>query len=250
MKTNNQDLYNNEEFDEWARRKTIIPEEKYILTKYLINKEEKILEGGCGGGRLLFNLAEAGFKNLYGFDTSLKLIEAAQEKNKQLNNQANFSNQNAKKLNYPDNYFDNIIYLQQIISLIEDASDRKLAVAEANRILKTGGLALFSFLDFAGRWYNKPLAIFLSLIRKARKNDQKISRQLIPWLRRRGKLNYHFLDKDQPLVYWFKKDETIDLLKNNNFEIIEIFSRKMLEQNDLSKYRPGGMLHVIAKKNK
>jgi len=58
-----------------------------------------------------------------------------------------------------DCYFDQIIYLQQIILLIEDEVARLKAIKEAYRVLKIG-VPSFSFLNFDARIRSVKFAIF------------------------------------------------------------------------------------------
>ncbi len=51
-----------------------------LFEKYGIDTSSRILEIGCGNGRVLINLAKNGFKNLYGIDISPVFIKDAKEK--------------------------------------------------------------------------------------------------------------------------------------------------------------------------
>ncbi|PIZ82260.1 MAG: class I SAM-dependent methyltransferase, partial [Parcubacteria group bacterium CG_4_10_14_0_2_um_filter_41_6] len=86
------------------------------------DKNYKILEAGCGGGRIIYELKKMGYINLSGFDVVKNLINAA-EKKQESEKIINFSLQNAVNLNYPNNNFDFLIYLQQIICFIENKKD-------------------------------------------------------------------------------------------------------------------------------
>ena len=253
-KITNRDIYNKEELKHWAYVEGLILAEKYIINKYLnkyAGKRDniKILDAGTGNGRLLFELYGRGFKNLYGFDIAKNLLRVAIEKQKKIGTKIQFSLKDASKLNYPSIFFDYVFYIQQIICFIEEKNQRLEALKEAYRILKPKGLMFSSFLEFRGRFYNYPLAIFIFFMRAIRKEEDIWERsRLLPWLKREGHFNLHFWKKNEPLNYWYTKNEILTLFSNCEFEIKEVFTSKMLTKKQFNVYSPGGMLYVITQK--
>jgi len=61
----------------WGRAERDVDNIIKLFDKYGVDKEDDILEIGCGNGRILINLAKRGYKNLYGVDISNILIEDA-----------------------------------------------------------------------------------------------------------------------------------------------------------------------------
>ena len=51
-----------------------------LLEKLNVDKDARILEVGCGNGRILINLAKLGYKNLVGIDISPRFIKDAEKK--------------------------------------------------------------------------------------------------------------------------------------------------------------------------
>lgn len=51
-----------------------------LFDKYGIDKDARILEIGCGNGRIIINLAKRGYKNLFDIDISPIFIEDAKKK--------------------------------------------------------------------------------------------------------------------------------------------------------------------------
>ena len=49
---NNKEVYSTVEFDAWADKKSLNEDEKYLIVKYL-KKNEKTVEAGTAGGRIL-----------------------------------------------------------------------------------------------------------------------------------------------------------------------------------------------------
>jgi len=64
----------------WGRAREEVEAIANLLSRYGIGRDARILEVGCGNGRILINLALLGFKNLVGIDISPRFIEDAKEK--------------------------------------------------------------------------------------------------------------------------------------------------------------------------
>src|SRR5262249_17487483 len=124
------------------------PAEAFLLVNHL-RPEGHTVEAGTGGGRILFALWRLGFRDLHGFDFVEGMVRAARRHGDE--SCLKLSVQDATQLSYANESFDQIIYLQQIISLIESPEGRRRAMAEAYRILRPGGPALFSFLSHESR---------------------------------------------------------------------------------------------------
>jgi SAM-dependent methyltransferase len=111
---------------------------KEVATKYRgrVGPETKVLDFGCGWGRILrFFMRDVRPENLYGVDTLPLAIELC----KQTNPLCQFKLINAlPPTDFPDNTFD-LIYLYSVFShLSEDAHNRWLT--EFHRIMKPGGV--------------------------------------------------------------------------------------------------------------
>lgn len=250
----NKEVYSTVDFDYWAYKEGLLPPEKALINKYL-DKEGKTLEAGTAGGRILLQMEKLGFTSLYGFDYVPGLIEQAKERD--TNHSISFTVEDASSLNYDDCCFDQIIYLQQIICLIEDEAARLKAIKEAYRVLKIGGIALFSFLNFDARIRSAmylPYLAYLRLLRKLRRSNCSI--QYLPWLKLGGKFNFSSLIDKEPYVYWYEIEEIYRILKEMKFEVIAIASDYQISQGrmhtspeKLVKEPLKGMLYVVCKKN-
>jgi SAM-dependent methyltransferase len=141
-------VYAGPEFERWAKAEGLIPSERFLIEQYL-RSDRSTLEAGAGGGRILRALIELGFDYTSGFDNVPALIEEARRQDP--SRKTAYSVQDARSLPYVDGEFDQIIYLQQIISFIGDVEGRRRAIAEAYRVLKPDGTALFSFLCYESR---------------------------------------------------------------------------------------------------
>jgi SAM-dependent methyltransferase len=218
----NRELYGGRIFDDWSSRTALTKIETSLVERFL-QPDLRTVEAGTGAGRILLSLHDRGFGDLYGFDYVPGLIEIARNRARPLS--IAFSVQNATDLDYPDDHFDQAVYLQQVLCFIEDPSDRSRAMREAGRIVKPGGTALFSFLSYEGRMH-RPLysafARFLRLQRRFRHRD--VSLQYQPWLRTSGKPNLAALADSTPYVYWYKYREALDSLDRAGFRVTWVAS--------------------------
>lgn len=103
---------------------------------YFPFEDKKILDTGCGKGELLAKFLSWGAKpqNLYGVDISADRIEVAKRNYPQLK----FQRINAEKLDFPDHFFDLILFFTVFSSIFDKAVIDNLS-QEALRVLKTDG---------------------------------------------------------------------------------------------------------------
>lgn len=220
-------FYSTVEFDSWADRKGLTPDEKYLIERYL-DKKGKTLEAGTGGGRILLEMKDLGFTSLHGYDFVSGLIERAKQRDSR--HSIRFEVQDATSLSYEDESFDQIVYLQQFICVLDDHAARGKALKEAARILRVGGTALFSFLSFktrsGGAVYPMYLA-YLYLVRKLRRSNRSI--RYFPYNYRGGRLNLpSLLLGGGPYLYRYTLQEASDALREVGFKIIAVGSREQI----------------------
>ncbi len=132
----------------WAKvfKKEINPKEHKsieFITNHL-KKSDKILEAGCGPGKIVFKLLDLGYSNTIGLDFSNELISFCQNYSKEskLGSKKNFKTGDIKNIPFKDNSFD--IYLS--FGVIEHflAKDQKKIIKEAHRILKKNGKVIIT----------------------------------------------------------------------------------------------------------
>ncbi len=105
-----------------------------LLKKYL-SPNSKILDFGCGQGRILKQLKKEGFTNLSGVDISENMIEIA---GKELPD-ADFKVNTGVSIPYMDSSFDCVIVAAVLTCVINSNNQRKL-IAEIRRVLKPESL--------------------------------------------------------------------------------------------------------------
>jgi ubiquinone/menaquinone biosynthesis C-methylase UbiE len=123
----------------------------FVLNK--MQKNDKILDLGCGYGRVSVRLAEKA-KQVVGIDISPDNIQLAKEIYK--NEGIQFYEMNAINLSFEDNQFDMTICIQNGISAFKVDSEK--LVKEALRVTKKTGKLLFSsysekFWDERLKWF-------------------------------------------------------------------------------------------------
>ena len=104
------------------------------FSKY-VEKDDVILDVGCGYGRTLNELYTNGYKNLIGIDFSKGMIERA----KSINSDIDFRVMNNSKIDLPDNSVDSVILLAVLTCIVDDKQQGNL-VSEIHRVLKNDGI--------------------------------------------------------------------------------------------------------------
>lgn len=251
--SSNKELYRSSEFLTWLNNRTLIPAETYLISKYL-DPQLSTVEAGTNGGRILLGMQDMGFTNLSGFDYVPELIDKAIEQD--TTRTIDFQVQDAVKLDYPDHRFDQIIYLMQILCTLENCEDGLTAIQESYRILKPGGVGLFSVLNFEVR-SSQPIFStyykYLKILRKLRKDDRSV--QSSPWFQLRGKFNPGTILDRPPYTYWYRISEIYELLKSVGFEIVAIGTDAQIHadslkhtDSELLDAELSGPLYIVVKK--
>jgi ubiquinone/menaquinone biosynthesis C-methylase UbiE len=197
------------EFDKWSQR---LPEQagldgaEAFLVKNYFTPDRRTLEGGTAGGRVLLALKKMGFTQLYGFDFVPEAIARARQHD--LSGTIHFEVMDASRLGYESEFFDQIIYPEQILSFIADDARRAQALREAYRVLRKGGVAVFTTLCLEVRQHSPKHRVFhayLGVLCRLRRSPR--GRQLAPWLRVGGKFHWPALLDAPPYNYWYRIPE-------------------------------------------
>lgn len=128
-------VYHDAELHNWwfAARRSFV---KGLLKKYNISKDAAIIDIGCAGGVLLYELAQEGFTDLTALDYSAEAIALCKERGIE---QAYVMD--GHRPEFPDHSFDVVIASDSLEHLEDDV----LALQSWYRILKPGG-KLFVFV--------------------------------------------------------------------------------------------------------
>lgn len=204
----------------WTEAAGLKPDERALIERYL-DRGGATLEAGSGGGRILGEMRQLGFTSLAGFDFVPELV--AEARRADASGDTRFDVQDARALGYADSSFDQVLYMQQLLSSIEAVADRRRVLAEARRVLKPGGIALFSVLPYDVRRRSaamRPYLAYLRLLRRVRGSDRPD--QLLPRMRMRGRPAPAALRDAGPHVYWYRADEVERELTEAGFEVVAI----------------------------
>mgnify|MGYP001336657117 CR=1 FL=1 len=200
---------------EFSDSRAFLWEELVPLARH-IESGDKVLDLGCGNGRLFGLLREKNI-NYFGIDSSEELIKIAKEKYPEESHK--FSTAEALNLSFPENYF-NKIYCIAVLHHIPSEKFRLKFLEEAKRVLKPKGILVLTVWNL---WSKKETLWFLlkyTILRFFGKSKLDPKDILYPWKGSQGK-------KTERYFHCFDKKELEKLIKKTGFYIRDIgfFSR-------------------------
>ena len=212
--------------------------QKELLDKILklkgIDKNQKILEVGCGTGRFFIPLIKEGY-NMYGLDYSEGMISKLKENIKEENlkfDERRIIQGDARKMPFKENTFDLVISYRTLIHI----PDYELVLKEIGRVLKPNGIAIIEFnnkksISSIARFYRNFLGLFKELkmnpvvvsVRKLKKQTKNTELNI-------NQINYQFfviepVFRKSPIkmLNFFKSLE-----KSTTNSILESFSTRLI----------------------
>lgn len=215
--TSNRVRYETTDFAKWASRRELDPQERWLIDHYL-ERGRDTMEAGTGGGSILFALRDEGFDSLAGFDYVPAMVESARAADP--DGTIAFDVMDATRLTYADASFDQLIYLQVLLCLIESDEGRATAVSEAHRVLRPGGVAIFSLLSWEARRsqpVGRLLGPWLRVLRALRRADR--DPRDWPHLYAGGRPNPGALLDQGPYIHWFTGPEARALFEDAGFVV-------------------------------
>lgn len=184
--------------------------EKKVITDNL-KKDNKVLELGCGTGRVAFNLYKLGYHNITGIDLSTNMILVAREYAKKHEAKINYQIDDAMNLKTTDTDYDGVLYMFNGLMLIPGRENRIKVLKEVRRVLKDGGKFIFTSHDLNG---NKDYQQFWDE-EKTRWDLGQNNKQLYEY----GDLIDSEIDKDDSFIHFPTDDEIYEMAKEEGFKV-------------------------------
>jgi ubiquinone/menaquinone biosynthesis C-methylase UbiE len=187
-----------------------------FFQKYL-EPQQKILDLGCGNGRLLIFLKQffqAKKIHYLGLDNSQELIKKARE----IHPDFHFQLANQEELPLA-NHSQNIIFSIAAFHHLPSKKLREQGLQEMHRVLEKDGLLIMTVWNL---WQKKYLPqIFQAFIKSISSlGDYQVGDLFIPWK------NSQKQEQNKRYYHSFFPSELKNLFRKNGFEIIEEFSAK------------------------
>ncbi|MEX0326006.1 MAG: class I SAM-dependent methyltransferase [Puniceicoccaceae bacterium] len=118
-----------------------------IVFRRVFKPEDRILELGCGTGRIAFGLAEIGYPHVLGVDISRPMVKEARRIAKLMELSAAFQVGDATALSFEDALFDGAIFGFNGLMQIPGRESRRTALREISRVIRPGGALVFTTHD-------------------------------------------------------------------------------------------------------
>lgn len=122
-----------------------ISEEK--IFQKVFSPDDRILELGCGTGRIAIGLFELGYRKVFATDYSRKMIGRARSLAELLNYPVDFGVQDATDLDFAEEVFDGAIFGFNGLMQIPGSDGRQKAMREIFRVLRPGAWFVFTAHD-------------------------------------------------------------------------------------------------------
>ncbi len=125
--------------------------EKIVVKKFVPNLGSKILELGCGAGRIAHGLSKLGYSDVLATDFSPEMVRASKLVGEQLGSSAESECLDALKADerFCENSFDAVIFGFNGLMQIPKRENRRKVLSGIFKILKAGGVFIFTTHDRA-----------------------------------------------------------------------------------------------------
>lgn len=118
-----------------------------ILAMRYLRKDARILELGCGAGRIALGLEQRGWRNITPSDISGAMVELANGVLIERGSSLRATQADARALPFPDATFDAALFGFNGLMCIRGRTERARALCEIHRVLRPNGLLLLTAHD-------------------------------------------------------------------------------------------------------
>lgn len=118
-----------------------------LVFSQVLNLEEKLLDLGCGAGRIALGMWQLGFRDIVGVDTCPPMIVEAEALAANRGAGIRFEVGDATNLGFPDQTFGGAVFGFNGLMQIPGRSARRRALAEIRRVMRPGGRLVFTTHD-------------------------------------------------------------------------------------------------------
>ena len=127
--------------------------EKMMFERWF-ERENEILDLGSGTGRIALGLWKLGFGRVTGVDLAEEMVAEAGEIAAYLSADVSFSREDATALSFEDDRFDGCVFGFNGLMQIPGRENRRRALTEIWRTVRSGGVLVFTTLDREDRLYS------------------------------------------------------------------------------------------------
>lgn len=111
-----------------------------VFERYITDSKAKILDIGCGNGRVLKLLFDKRYESIYGIEPNGELVRDLKTNYPDIRDSVTIGQ--ADNLTYPEQFFD-CVYFFNVLHHLDGVDEYRKALDEASRCLKSGGYLIF-----------------------------------------------------------------------------------------------------------
>ena len=202
------------------------PSEEALIAEH-VPDGARVLDLGCGAGRVAIPLAEMGL-NVVGIDVSAGMVAAAREQARFASDVAgslSFDVGDATALSFPDESFDSVLFCYNGIELVPGMQGKRQVLEEAYRVLRPGGRFVICVHSLFAFNIHVPMRL--------RAFSRFLGRTVLGLPVQEQELGERFIDDDveeAPYLQVWPPSRWRDLFLSAGFDLVTFNSRQRLER--------------------
>ncbi|BET67649.1 hypothetical protein ASA1KI_25670 [Opitutales bacterium ASA1] len=189
-----------------------------LIFEAVFEHADRILDVGCGAGRIAVGLRNLGFTLVEGVDYALAMVETAREVARECRLEIEFTHCDATALCFPAESFDGLVFGFNGLMQIPGRSNRRKALAELHRVARAGGRLVFTTHDrnMAGQGGRSAWSNVAGSLR----DSESASADVLEVGDRIG-----LLPEGRVFMHWPDRSEVIEDLRATRWLLVEDFLR-------------------------